>query len=45
MKGLVDKIEAASLDLKKTFMKEREKHETAQSDKEADDLMQQIKNI
>lgn len=45
MKGLVDKIEEASRNLKKTFMKEREKHESAESEKNADALMDKLNNI
>lgn len=45
MKSLVDKIEEASRNLKKTFMKEREKHEAAQSDEKADALMKKLNKM
>lgn len=45
MKGLVDKIEEASRDLKKSFLKEREKAENAESDQKASELMQKLDDI
>ncbi len=45
MKGLVQKIENASTTLKKTFLKEREKEETKQSDQKADQLIKKLDDM
>ena len=45
MKGLVSQIEEASRNLKKTFLKEREKDEKNNSDKEAKKLMQKLDDM
>jgi hypothetical protein len=45
MKGLVDKIETASKNLKKTFLQEREKDDKKDSDAKADNLMDKLDEI
>ncbi len=45
MKGLVDQIEEASKNLKKTFLKEREKDEKKDSEAQADEMMKNLDEI
>ena len=45
MKGLVQQIEEASRNLKKTFLIEREKDEKKDSDAQADNLMDKLDGI
>jgi len=44
MKGLVQKIEEASKNLKKTFLKDREKEELKDSDANAQQLLKELDN-
>jgi|WetSurMetagenome_2_1015567.scaffolds.fasta_scaffold778221_1 hypothetical protein len=45
MKGLVDKIEESGKNLKKTFLKEREKDEKKDADDQARNLMDKLDGI